>query len=601
MSLAILKQTYDEIRRVAIAGSVVAANDFRIKKLVAPLEQVGQKAPVFAKVGQAVARLTQSNEQESAAALLELSTLVNAILYTQGETGAVGDLMPIESTDLGQHQTRAPAKVLKPLIEALTTTGSGRMEVIKDAHERGTFRDLRLVAPALAAIDDSYAEIANFIAEEVLPTYGRAIFPELQSKLDMKGRGGHALRLSLMHRLDPAGARATVKRALDEGSKEVRVAAIECLGDAAEDLNFLVEQSRSTAKDVRTAALRGLTKCDAPQAVDALREAFKTGSVESAVAAVAASPSPRLATLVLDEAGSQWTALLSGKAKEQSEVSELASRLLVVLECLRGRSDHAAEDFLIKAFGQRDKLAAIKSEPGGKDIEQRLVSIMAVGPKAAQCALVDAHDTLTEDELPDAFAAACRSRTPAEVFAMFSPYVSGKFHLRKKNRDLAAAKRAAVVAVLTGNAHRLRHTGIVGPTRSLDLAKHLDPRWLDLAVDQEHLELVQALAIPGHAGANKLLSKSFEAQLKKSKDAWEMVNLLRTMVSVEHPEATDALVATITTHAKGARGYYLYGLPPLVGQLPKSAVPKLEAILPDLPERVADQFVNYIAELKNLP
>ena len=45
MSLAILTQVYDETRRLAVAGSVAAAGDFRLKKLVAPLEQAGAKAP----------------------------------------------------------------------------------------------------------------------------------------------------------------------------------------------------------------------------------------------------------------------------------------------------------------------------------------------------------------------------------------------------------------------------------------------------------------------------------------------------------------------------------------------------------------------------
>src|SRR5437763_10094897 len=99
MSIPVLIQTYDEARRLAIAGSVVAAGDFRLKKLVPPLEQAGAKAPVFAKVADAVKKVVDGNGTDSAAALLELTTLVNAILYTQGETGAAGTIEPIETTD----------------------------------------------------------------------------------------------------------------------------------------------------------------------------------------------------------------------------------------------------------------------------------------------------------------------------------------------------------------------------------------------------------------------------------------------------------------------------------------------------------------------
>src|SRR5262245_22307993 len=136
MSIAVLTQVYDEVRRLSIAGSVVAPGDFRLKKFVPPLEQAGAKAPVFAKVKEAVTKLVESTDKTSAEALLDLSTLVNAILYTQGETGRAGQLAAIETTDLGQQATQASARVLKPLLEALSTTGSGRLEIIRDAHER---------------------------------------------------------------------------------------------------------------------------------------------------------------------------------------------------------------------------------------------------------------------------------------------------------------------------------------------------------------------------------------------------------------------------------------------------------------------------------
>ncbi len=244
MSIPVLIQTYDEVRRLAIAGSAVAPGDFRLKKLVPQLEQAGQKAPVFAKVGEAVKRLAESNEQTSAAALLELTTLVNAILYTQGETGIDGELVPIKSIELGQFKTQTSARVLKTLQEALTTTGSGRLEIIRDAYERGAFHDLRLIAPALAALDDTYAEIGDLVAHKILPLYGQAIVPELQATFDLKGRAGHVRRLLLMHRLDREGARPYVRRSFDEGSKEVRIAAIGCLGDSPDDLPFLLEQAK---------------------------------------------------------------------------------------------------------------------------------------------------------------------------------------------------------------------------------------------------------------------------------------------------------------------------------------------------------------------
>jgi len=74
-----------------MSGSAVAPGDFRLRKLVEPLQQAAQKAPVFGRVAQAVQAVLDSNERKASVALLELTTLVNAILYTQGETGVAGE------------------------------------------------------------------------------------------------------------------------------------------------------------------------------------------------------------------------------------------------------------------------------------------------------------------------------------------------------------------------------------------------------------------------------------------------------------------------------------------------------------------------------
>ena len=172
MSIAVLTQVYDEMRRLAIAGSVVAGGDFRLKKLIAPLEQAGAKAAVFAKTAQAVKTLVESSEQSSPQALLDLCTLVNAVLYTQGETGLAGEFTPLKTTDLGAQTTQASARVLKPLLEALSTTGSGRLEIIRDAHERGISRYEAGQGGIEDALDDVYPEIGEFVADKVLPLYG---------------------------------------------------------------------------------------------------------------------------------------------------------------------------------------------------------------------------------------------------------------------------------------------------------------------------------------------------------------------------------------------------------------------------------------------
>jgi hypothetical protein len=601
MSIPVLTQTYDEVRRLAIAGSVVAPGDFRLKKLVPQLEKAGERAPVFAKTGEAVTRLVESNEKTSAAALLELTSLVNAVLYTQGETGIDGEMVPIKTVALARAGTQTSARVLKPLLEALTTTGSGRLEVIRDAYERGAFHDLRLIAPALAALDDPYPDIGDLVAEKILPLYGQAIVPELEAAFDPKGRGGHVRRLVLMHRLDPETARPHVQRALEDGSKEVRIAAISCLGGSPEDLPFLLEQVKAKAKDVRAAALKALGSSDSAEAAKVLCDAIEGADLSLSVEAIRTNRTPALSRFLLEAAGSQFETLVGGKEKDKKKLGKQNERMCLLLECLRGRDDRPTEALLLKMFADVERIAAVPGEPSGKDVVETLVSVMAAGSPKVQSALVDAHETLPAESLGEAFIAACRSRKPVEVFALFSPYLTATVNEKRKQRDPAYAKREALVELLTqGRSWWWFHHRYAGQREEFDIISGLDPKWLDLAVKLRRTDLLQVLAVPGYTAANELLSELFRERLAKSGEDHELTALLGTMIRVNHPGATDATIELIKRSAKGKHAYSYYWLAHLVRQLPKEeALPKLEALLPTLPEKMVDQLVDAVTEMRS--
>lgn len=601
MSIAVLTQVYDEMRRLAIAGSVVAGGDFRLKKLIAPLEQAGAKAPIFAKVGQAVKALVESNEQTSSDALLELATLVNAILYTQGETGAAGPIEPIQTTNLGPQTTQASARMLKPLLEALTETGSGRLEIIKDSFERGAFRDLRLVRPALGALDDPYPEIAEFVADKVLPLYGLAILPELKAKFDLKGKAGHLRRLNLLHRLDPAGTRDTVKQALESGSKEMKVVAIECLGDSPDDLAYLLEQAKAKNKEVRGAAFQALGRMSSDAATDVLQQALSSDDIHLVVAPVSASHDPKLLKFVISSCEAELEALF--KTKDKKAISQHADRLSSLLECLRERVDRASEKLLLDIFSRRSALAAVKGDYGGQNVNELVIGLLTDGSKAMQNALIEAHATLDGPALESAFFIARLSRKPAEVYDLFAPYLTARVDEKKKQRDPAWAKRQIICDAITGdvNGFSNRKLGqcMVTITYKEDRVKtDWDPRWLDLALRIKNVELVCSLARPGHAQTNAILSEEF-VRLRKSKDHDASHNVLKTMVRINHPEAVDCIMEKLAKLAKGDHAWGLYWFGPLIADLPKSAVPRLEELVPQLNEKLADQLLDYVTMLKN--
>lgn len=598
MSIAVLTQVYDETRRLAIAGSNVAPGDFRLKKLIPPLEQAGAKAPVFAKVAQAVQGVVDSNEKTAPAALLELSSLVNAILYTQGETGCAGDLKPIETQDLGQQTTRTSARLLKPLLEALSQDGGGRVGIIEDAINRGLFSDLRLVRHALNALDDSYSGITEMVADRVLPQYGRAIVPELRAKLDLKGKkAGHLARLKLLHRIDPDGSRSLVEETLDKGSKEMKVVAIRCLGRSKEDLDYLLKQSQAAAADVREAALEALGRLDATSAMDTLEKAICGPDIRLAIAPLRENRHPRLLKFVLQQAEEESANLLRSK-KDSDLVSKCADRLRSLLDCLSGRKDDATMAFVLKLFDQRAELKTIKGDPGGKDIVYRLEFLMSDGSPVAQKALVDTHAEMSSDDVKLAFATAVRCLKPTAVYDIFAPYLLAKVDDKKGKRDPAFARRESISQVIQSPYYAV---GQIGNWRE---NLKWDPRWLETAVRIGDRSLVCELVRPDSAAAKKFLFEEFNALLSQSKgnDALnELYSILKAMVLIQHPKSVECMVATLDKFASGRSHYYYNWFAQLIYDLPKSAVPELEKVLPKLEGKAGDELANAILSLKVKP
>jgi hypothetical protein len=117
--------------------------------------------------------------------------------------------------------------------------------------------------------------------------------------------------------IDPAATRELVELALDEGSKEVKVAAIECLGSAKTDLPVLLEQAKAKAKEVRKAAITALARVDDSQATQALRTAFQGNDIEHVIAPIQSTPNTEIVSFVLETTRAELNTLLAGKEKDK--------------------------------------------------------------------------------------------------------------------------------------------------------------------------------------------------------------------------------------------------------------------------------------------
>jgi hypothetical protein len=290
------------------------------------------------------------------------------------------------------------------------------------------------------------------------------------------------------------------------------------------------------------------------------------------------------------------------KLKDMKAQGPAVNRLQQLVSSLDERSDPKAEAFLLTCFEHANALATIKSEPSGADLNELVAHLLSRGTAKMQRRLVAAHKTLVGGMLSPALFAARVTMTPAEFYEGFSLLLKGLSEKRTKNNGAAHDRGQALLAALNADSnvsaylHRPWMDRRAGDEqRRARSLPDLDPRWLDAAVDAGSVALVCSLARPGHSATNRFLSE----QLARAKNPQE---LLRTMVRIQHPEAIDALIATLKEQAKGKYHYYLgYWYGPMIADLPPSALARIEELLPTLPDKMVDQLMEHVLALKDKP
>jgi hypothetical protein len=271
MSIALLLDLNKECRRLAIAGSDLAVGDFKLQKLLPQLQKIGEKSAIFARVAGQLADLIKADSNQSAEKLLSIATLLQAILATQGETGISGELEDIEVLGITEA-TDISYRTFQPIVEALTRTGGGRESIVRDALELGHLKDLRLLPLIVAGLDDPYGDLADLLAEKVMPLFGPNALPILQKQFNRQGKKGDARRLSGIAQILKEKGRALYGDALENGSLEVKIGAIAILQSLPDTEDLLIPLLQDRKKEIREAAARALTQIQSPFIVQKLQD-----------------------------------------------------------------------------------------------------------------------------------------------------------------------------------------------------------------------------------------------------------------------------------------------------------------------------------------
>lgn len=425
MNLQPLYDVKERLEYAAVAGVSLLGEDFRLQRGLESLKPLAAASPVFAKINAGLAKLLAAAPEQRSGLLLDVLALVDAVAYTQAKTGMEGELEPLPPG--GGTYCQITYGQISPLLTALTTTGGGRLEIIKAAWEAHPefFADYRVLPAVVAGLGDSYGEIAELNAT-LLKKLGPAAVPVLKKGFDPAGKKEMARRVEAIAAIEGERATPWLREILPAAKKDVRAAVITALGGNRDNAALLLDLAKSERGKNREAALAALALQDGEEVRAFWEEELAKN--DDSIRFLGESRTDWASDLA---ARGLWDRLEELVARKESLSNSAVIGLRQWFSAVRGKSSPSMLDFWRWTDA---KLADIDHLRGGQ--EQRvgfgreltallLDSLCAAGPGPLCSLCLELWERHPKEAryLPHAVAAALMTRSAAEVYDTFSPYV----------------------------------------------------------------------------------------------------------------------------------------------------------------------------------
>ena len=566
-----MKPLYDlqqELNRLFIAGSKFAKNDPRLQKYIPILKKLGEKAPVFNKLAQEVEALLQAESQQSAEKLLSVSTLLYSVLYTQGVT------IQAEATKALQEPNVSIADVnttysylqLKPVLQALTQSNSGRLEVLKDAFERGIFKDSRTFGYLSYALADKYTELADYVLQTIIPTCGQAMLPFLLSDFRLEDRTENVRRLRLLHQLGYTETDSLIDKVFAEDLPNLQAEAIDILAEKKDEKteDFIISLASDKNKVVRGAAYKALAKLGTKRSIDKLYELYSTnkqkGNAELLANAIATVPLPSHYQPFVQKVRERFEALLAMDETDEKAVVAVFDRLPIELEVLKYKDYPETYVLLGDILSNKQfNTMAKKRSASNYFISPSLNEVLNTFDNNKVLAFYEQHatdiftNTWTSVLATDYFYRALDSKghfSKEKIYEVFAPQF---------NKAIIADN---IIEALAGTAYSYNNYGERYFDREALTKEELDPRWADLlcnylaSLKEDTTYNIDALDIldrieEDSERVNYLITK---ALVKKTTYAIERI--YRLIIKRNIPNKFDVLYESLAKMPKNNQYYY---------------------------------------------
>ena len=495
MNLQPLYDVKERLEQAAIAGTGLLAEDFRLRRAEEGLKPLAAASPVFGKIDAGLDRLLSAPAEERSGLLLDLLALADAVVYTQGKTGIEGELVPLPAGN-GQYLELSYSQ-LRPLLEALTTTGGGRMEIVQSAWENHPehFTDFRVLPAVVNGLGDSYGELAELNAK-ILEQAGPAALPLVREGFDPAGKKEMARRVEVVSALEGAGATPWLLEVLPQAKKDVRAAVLTALGEDQENIPLLLELVQTEKGSSREAALKALAKQDGEAVA-----AFWGEELDKRPASVLFlrdTDAGWAASLVASGLRTHLEKLLShGDRVPEEEQTELPRWC----QAVGRKTSPAMLDFWRWADERMELFDGLRNKKGNSIFAGvRLTDTLAdclrhtgPGPLRDHCLKLFDHRPEMTRYLHISFLAALLSLPAAEVFEKYGPYI-----LTEEPTQDAGRKKTLNTVLLRalGDVWWYPQVGQYRVYGGLSTAEPLDIRWI------ERLTRAVCTDVPRRAGAS---------------------------------------------------------------------------------------------------
>ena len=273
MNLHVVYELRDRLKTAAVAGTGLLEEDFRLRKAVEQMAPLAKASPVFGRIYEMAKNTIGPDCDNRADMVLDTLALVDAVLCTQGSLLKEGEWKALPGgTVKGGICANIPYSQMAPVLNAFQGTGSGRYAVIRDAHEEKPeiFHDFRIKNLCIKALGDSYAELAELVAEWLLKE-GREIIPLLKQGFDPAGRRDMARRVEIIDAIAGGEENDFYVEAFPKASKEVKEPLARAFRHREDNEGLLLDLVKSEKGKVKEEALWSLTRMNGERA----KEFFK--------------------------------------------------------------------------------------------------------------------------------------------------------------------------------------------------------------------------------------------------------------------------------------------------------------------------------------